>query len=175
MIDDKIKEEISKELKECIKDVWSYPYTGFDVNLVYDTKNECITSYVGNEWYQNCEILLSLGTMDFDWFDCLGCTPCECELQALLRGESTVDLTYSQDIINEAKRIVENEEIDVDDHDEAKYVLKECGAIDVIKQATIDENIDCYMEEEFDKLLDEAIESYDKYNDEKNINVDFER
>lgn len=175
MLDDKIKKDIADELKECIKDLYSYPYSGFDVNLVYDTKNECITSYVGNECYPNCEILFSAKTNDFDWFDYLGCTPFECELQALIRGESTIDLTYSQDIINEAKRIVENEEIDVDDHDEAEYVLKECGAADVIKQATIDENIDYYMEEEFDKLLDEAIESYNEYVNEKDIDDDFER
>lgn len=175
MIDNKIKEEISNELKECIKDVWSYPYTGFDVNLVYDTKNECITSYVGNGWYQNYEILLSLGTMDFDWFDYLGYIPFECELQALLRGESDVNLTYSQDIVNKAKIIVKDENIDVDNEEEAEYVLIECGAKEVINQATIDENVNYYMEEKFDRLLDRAIESYNEYVNEKNINNTLER
>lgn len=179
MLDDKIKEELANELKECIKDVCSYTDSLVDVNLVYDTKNKYVTSYTstGNTWVPYYKTLLVLHSDYMDWLDYLGDIPCYCELNALLRGESEVGLTYSQDIIDEAKRIVEDEDLvfDVDFDNEAEPVLEKCGATDVIKKAMINENIDYYMEEEFDKLLDEAIEAYNEYINEKEIDDEFER
>ena len=177
MLDDKIKEEIANELKDCIEDVCSYTHSGVDVNLVYDTKNEYFTSFIstGNTWVPYYETLLTLHSDNFEWLDYLGDIPCDCELRALLRGESEIELTYSQDIIDKAKRIVEDEEIDIDDNDEAEYVLKECGAADVIEKAMIDENVNYHLENEYDNLLDEAIEAYNEYVNEKEIDDDWER
>lgn len=163
MISDKRKEEIKESLKDCIEEAFSYNQSGSDVSLVYDSIDNYFTSLITSSsgWESQCLVeLVTIPTINLDWSDALF-QPYEDELQCMITGSPYGEFEYSQDIIDKARKIIDDEEIDILDHDEAKYVLEKCEASEFILQEEIKVNVGDYMENNFDKLLDKAIEAYE--------------
>lgn len=164
MINDKIKKEIKDTLKECIREKWSYDYSGVTIKLIYDSEFNCfdIDCSSTNSCYPNRIELLELHTTDYDWFDFLQ-NSFLTELKLMVKDPNNAEFLYNKDIIKDAKNVLKNKKLKLTNISElgAKHVLETCGASDFIQNEQIKENIDYSMEQDFARLLNIAIKNYE--------------
>ncbi|WP_276892105.1 hypothetical protein [Dialister micraerophilus] len=157
-------EEIRKGLEECVREVFSHIHSGINESLVYDPEEDRFTTSMDTGgYYPNLVYLATMQTKEFEWQTFL-CQSYSDELKAMLNIPHDAEFDYPQEIIDTAKKIVEDEDIDINDKDEARYVLENCGASDFILQDALNANIEYYLEDRsFGEFFEEAVQAYEAY------------
>lgn len=164
MISEERLEEIRKGLEECVREVFSHIHSGINESLVYVPEEDRFTTSMDTGgYYPNLVYLATMQSKEFEWQTFL-CQSYSDELKAMLNTPHDAEFNYPQEIINTAKKIVEDEDIDINDKDEARYVLENCGASDFILQDALNANIEYYLKDEsFDEFFEEAVQAYEDY------------
>lgn len=164
MISEERLEEIRKGLEECVREVFSHTHSGINESLVYVPEEDRFTTSMDTGgYYPNLVYLATMQSKEFEWQTSL-CQSYSDELKAMLNTPHDAEFNYPQEIIDTAKKIVEDEDIDVNDNDEARDVLENCGASDFILQDTLNANIEYYLKDEsFDEFFEEAVQAYEDY------------
>lgn len=173
MISEERLEEIRKGLEECVREVFSHAHSGINESLVYDPEEDRFTTSMDTGgYYPNLVYLTTMQSKEFEWQTYL-CQSYSDELKAILTMPRNAEFDYPQEIIDTAKKIVEDEDIDINDKDEARYVLENCGASDFILQDALNANIEYYLKDEsFDEFFEEAVQAYEAYEKEHKLEED---
>ena len=145
---------LEKTLKEAVKEAYS---NSNKIDVVYDIPTKELKLITDGLYHTDTIKIASIQLATLDWVDYLGTITFQQEVKALLDGYSELDIEYPTIIKVRAKRLIEKEDLYIDDKEDCKYILEESGAVEYIQKTMIDECVDDYINsDDFKKLLDKA-------------------
>lgn len=162
---EKLLKNLEKTIDEAIEN--AIDLKNIDVNIYYIPEEKNFDTFIdGYIIPTNAVYISTIKSPEIDWRDTLNGGSCSDELQNILEeGTSMVDVEYSQDIIDKAKEIVKNDDVDIEDKAEAEKVLEECGASEVLKESEVAYARDCF-EDIRDEFISEAYNAFEEYKKE---------
>lgn len=161
--------ELKKAVKDFIKDLHTYPLSGMEIALVYDTKEGFFDSMpIEDTVYAHRVTLYTQPSRT--WLNFI--YDIRNEAQALTTDEPKgTEFIYPQEVISRAQELAKNEELDASDIYDAQRILEESGASEYIQSQGVQDSIDDYMLY-LDEIAEKAAEAFDECVDDEDEDED---
>lgn len=158
--EEKLNKAIENLIYDCFTSSAKYPT---ELSLYYDSDDDTFDYYYPTE-YASGDFLISVPVQS-DLSDLLNHSYAD-EVQAIITDPEAAEFKYPQDVIDSVKELIESEDYDPTDREDAMTILEESGAKDCMQEQSA-----CYYTEDdlyyFEDLKSQAIEAFDELQEQE--------
>lgn len=151
--EEKLNEAIENLIYDCFTSSAKYPT---ELSLYYDSDDDTFDYYYPTECASG-DFLISVPVQS-DLCDLLNQSYAD-EVQAIITDPEAAEFKYPQDVIDSVKELIESEDYDPTDREDAMKILEESGAKDCMQEQSA-----CYYTEDdlyyFEDLKNQAIAAF---------------